>query len=525
MPVTRRCRSTSKTSPTPTTSSSSNTWTAPTSTTWPSPWPRTRRTSPSSACVERTPTTVHCVCTPSVANLSATLYLQRTLYIRAQYKFDLSWAFALLEPGDIVELTDAGLGLAAYPVRITQIDEDEKGVLSLTCEDLLVGVSHAPLYTMQTGVGTQTNQNVDPGGVEANLLLNSQDFTGAWTLGNVTITAAATTDPITGASDAQKITPNTSNVPHNVHQPVTTFSNANYTFSAYLKAAGYNFAAVEISDFVANAVYLVVDLSAGVIDSQNVVGTANIVSASIVSAGAGWYRVAVTCQLAATTIHPTIGPLSTSAFGAFAGNGTSGVYAWGCNFTQGVDVRPYAVTTTAIAGPLIFNPPSSLTQSQGGRETWAAVAGGAFWGGANVWVSLDGGSTYEMIGTTQQGGARFGQLTAAYASGSDPDTTDTLSVDLSASNGALTSAADPVADQSGTLCLVDGTELISFSTATLTGPNRYNLTTYIRRGLPWHADRRPRGRRQLRAARQRDLRFPVPGHQCGPDGPCEVPEL
>ena len=46
----------------------------------------------------------------------------------------------------------------------------------------------------------------------------------------------------------------------------------------------------------------------------------------------------------------------------------------------------------------------------------------------------------------------------------DPDTTDTLSVDLSASNGALTSAANAVADQSGTLCLVDGTELISFST-------------------------------------------------------------
>ena len=244
------------------------------------------------------PDTVHVICTPEVAAVSAQLYLQRTLYIRAQYKFALSWAFALLEPGDIVELTDAGLGLSAYPVRIIQIDEDEKGVLSLTCEDLLVGVSHAPLYAMATAAGTQTNTNV-------------------------------AAPPVEGA-----------------------------------------------------------------------------------------------------------------------------------------------------VGPIIFNPPAALTTS--GVEMWAAVAGsGPNWGGANVWVSFDG-TNYEMVGQAAAP-ARYGILTANFAAGADPDVTDTCSVDLSASGGVLTSAADAVADTSGTLCLVDN-ELISFSTATLTGPDAYNLTTYIRRG-------------------------------------------
>ena len=96
------------------------------------------------------PDTVHCVCTPAVAAIAAQLWLQRTLYMRTKYKFRLGWMFALLEPGDLLELTDAGLGLAAYVVRIIQIDEDEKdGTLDVTCEDLLVGVSHTPLYTMR----------------------------------------------------------------------------------------------------------------------------------------------------------------------------------------------------------------------------------------------------------------------------------------------------------------------------------------------------------------------------------------
>lgn len=138
------------------------------------------------------------------------------------------------------------------------------------------------------------------------------------------------------------------------------------------------------------------------------------------------------------------------------------------------------MTTSAIAGPVVFNPPSVLNTS--GAAAWAAVAGGPNWGGCNVWVSTDGGSNYAIVGTIDQP-ARFGVLTADFPVGSDPDTVNTCSVDLSRSAiaGGLTSAADATADNGGTLCLIDQ-ELICFSTATLTAANQYNLSGYIRRG-------------------------------------------
>ncbi len=141
------------------------------------------------------PDTVHCICDSGVAAISAQLFLQRTLYVRAQYKFTLGWQFALLEPGDLLTLTDASLGLSAYPVRIIQIDQDEQGRFQVTAEDAPIGVAHTPLYAMQNGVGYAVNQNIDPGGPEANLLLYSGDASNAaWTKTNVAVTANATTD-------------------------------------------------------------------------------------------------------------------------------------------------------------------------------------------------------------------------------------------------------------------------------------------------------------------------------------------
>ena len=119
------------------------------------------------------PDTVHCIATPQVAATSAQLYLQRKLYIRAQYKFKLAWMFAALEPGDIVALNDPGLGLVAYPVRITQIDEDQHYGLSITAEDAPIGVGAAPLYAMQESLGRAIDQNVDPGDASAPVVFNA----------------------------------------------------------------------------------------------------------------------------------------------------------------------------------------------------------------------------------------------------------------------------------------------------------------------------------------------------------------
>lgn len=127
--------------------------------------------------------------------------------------------------------------------------------------------------------------------------------------------------------------------------------------------------------------------------------------------------------------------------------------------------------------PVIFEPPMSLA-GQGRYELWLATSGGVNWGSAEVWVSFDD-ATYKRVGTITNP-ARHGTLSAPIAAGSDPDTVNTLAVNLSASRGELVSGTTADRDDLRTLCYVDG-ELISYQTATLTAANRYNLTS-LRRG-------------------------------------------
>jgi len=130
-----------------------------------------------------------------------------------------------------------------------------------------------------------------------------------------------------------------------------------------------------------------------------------------------------------------------------------------------------------IYPPIIFEAPVLLTAS--GYEVWVAGCGGPNWGGAEVWTSLDG-TNYKRLGLLGNP-ARMGVLAAQLPAGSDPDTTDSCLVDLRESNGILYSGTQQDADNMATALWVDG-EIISYTTATLTGPSQYTLSGYLRRG-------------------------------------------
>ena len=127
--------------------------------------------------------------------------------------------------------------------------------------------------------------------------------------------------------------------------------------------------------------------------------------------------------------------------------------------------------------PIVFEPPAALTG--GAAEVWVITTGGPDWGGAQLWISTDG-NTYAFAGNIYRGG-RQGVLTAALPSAADPDTTDTLALDLTMSQGQLLSGTQADADNFVTLSFCDG-ELLAFETATLTAAYKYNLT-YLRRGV------------------------------------------
>lgn len=107
----------------------------------------------------------HQIASAPVARTVSQILLQRALYIRNQYEFTLGWKYCLLEPTDIVTLTDSGLGLSKYPVRILSIEENDSGELTLTAEDYLHGVSSNSLYPSQSGIGFNADFNVSPGNV------------------------------------------------------------------------------------------------------------------------------------------------------------------------------------------------------------------------------------------------------------------------------------------------------------------------------------------------------------------------
>lgn len=146
------------------------------------------------------------------------------------------------------------------------------------------------------------------------------------------------------------------------------------------------------------------------------------------------------------------------------------------------------VNTGASPGPvntpIIFEPPANLTN--GVAEVWAAVSGGnnttagQFWGGCQVYVSADGGASYQNIGRVDSP-ARQGKLTAnlaAYA-GANPDTTNTAHLTLLMSKGELQSVSSTEAANATTLCYLGG-EFLAFETATLTGTNTYDLDSLYR---------------------------------------------
>lgn len=126
--------------------------------------------------------------------------------------------------------------------------------------------------------------------------------------------------------------------------------------------------------------------------------------------------------------------------------------------------------------PIVFEPSAMLTG--GVIEAWIIASGGAQWGGCQVWISSDG-SAYGLAGTIYRG-ARQGVVMAPFAAAADPDTTHTLAVDLTQSQGQLLSGTQADADAYVTLCYCGG-ELVSYETATLTAAHKYNLT-YLRRG-------------------------------------------
>jgi hypothetical protein len=180
---------------------------------------------------------------------------------------------------------------------------------------------------------------------------------------------------------------------------------------------------------------------------------------------------AIPARIERVTIAPD-GSVTIQTKERLAGLGNAAAYTFETSTRPGEDFNAAAPD---VATPYLFEPPPSLTT--GRRELWIAVNGPGIWGGCDVYVS-DDDTTYRLANTIY-GGARYGALTTTLPTGSSPDTAHTPRVDLTVSEGELTSGTTADAEALNTLSLI-GNELIAYRDADLVSAGVYDLGYLVR---------------------------------------------
>lgn len=180
-----------------------------------------------------------------------------------------------------------------------------------------------------------------------NNVLQSEDFSTTWGTINYTVTANAATAP-NGTATADKLIRNTTNTTTSVTQNVTVTANTAYNYSVFVKASEWS--KVGLREGSASGNYVTFDLSNGTIVSSSVA------TGAITAFSNGWYRISMqmTTGAAQTTYGVRLIPLPDSYTSgtpsySFAGDGTSGLLAWGAQLEAGAFPTSYIPTTTAAA--------------------------------------------------------------------------------------------------------------------------------------------------------------------------------
>ena len=257
--------------------------------------------------------------------------------------------------------------------------------------------------------------SVEP--IATNLLLYSQEFdNAAWVKSGATITANTTAAP-DGTTTADTLTGNGVLGSHAVLQTQAASADGK-TFSVYLKAGTNNFAQIFFDNTAAP--FANFNLSTGSLGS-----TGSSVTATITSAGGGWYRCVVYTSSSLAT-NPRIGLVTSSTAARSESNTLStDIYLWGAQVelsatataympsgaTNGFRAVPVVSGSATARGLLIEEQRTNLLtySEQFNNAIWTKTSATVT---ANAIAAPDGTVTGDLIESTGSGGRAVQTLSA-----------------------------------------------------------------------------------------------------------------